>query len=327
MTYTFDRQGSSGSGTAFIFMLKKTLLLSILLFILNCTALFGYVPVSKEFGVSGYSVELDPYYSSVEFYTGLTKNPVTCLNREDEDEIYKYLFRRAFMPRFLLLEASCYPMPMAGVAVKKNFRNMYDRAKMSEDLNLIEVMCSGFQEPSALSFFLGNIVSFRPKGVERDIKGKAYMGYLASIGSYHIKDSELIEDKWFEIEWKIKGDRITRERIMKWSYRIGTKQHSHSDIKDVVYFSIFRDRIDFEEKSKSMLNNASFEYKAEIDYKKFRAVEHFFLVGKSFPMKNKKTAFQIKFGFSLQKKEKYTGELTRLEKDTLIIMIRPNIKF
>ncbi|MBN1621897.1 MAG: hypothetical protein JW871_04835 [Endomicrobiales bacterium] len=292
------------------------------------TFLNAYTLFYKDYGTYAYDAEFDPYYSYLEIYTSLTKKPLPYLKEEDESEIYKYLWKRSFIPRFLLLEISCYPFPMLGVAVKKNYNGFYNNMSVSDDLNLIESMCAGFEEPTAFSFFLGNLVSFQPKGVSKDIKGKAYMGYLASIGSFHIKNSELIEDKWFELEWKIKGDKITEKRTISWSYRIGTKQHDHSDIKDVLYFSIFRDRVDFKEQKKSIFNNASFEYKIDIDYKELQAITHFLLIGKSFPHKTKKFAFQIKFGFLLEKGEKYTGALKNLEtEDNLYFMIRPNIKF
>ena len=305
--------------------MKKLLLLLIAICCATPGATWAYTLFSREYGRSGCDVDVDPYYSSIEVFTGLAKEPRPHLGETSEKEIYRYLFQRAFLPRVLLVEFSCYPMPCLGVAIKRNLRDHYDRVQVSETTNLVNLVCEGFQEPYATSLFLGNLVSFTPKGAAENISGKAYMGYLVSAGNYHIKDSNLIEDHWAEIEWKIKGERITDKRKMKWSYRIGTKQHDNPYIMDVMYFSVSRDRVDFEEGS--FLNNAGAEYTVDFDYRKMEAVRHFFLVGKSFPTK-KKYAFKLQVGFIWERGDIYTGPLQRLNgKDDFGYIFRPNIVF
>lgn len=307
-------------------MIRKILLITGLTLFLTIDS-YAYVVFTKDYDNAGIDVELDPYYSSIDIYTGLAKNSVPFLGVESEQSIYKYLFKRAFLPRCLLIETSCYPLPYLGAYMKRNHADVYSHGQLNEDTNWIKVVTTGFEEPYAYSMFLGNVVNFKPKGVKRDVKGKAYMGYLVSFGDYHIKSNEMIEDRWFEIEWKVKGDRITEKRIMNWSYRVGTKQHGNPNIKDTLYFSIFRDRVDFKAAAKSIFNNANLEYRMDIDYQTFSSMKHYFLVGKSYPMKDRKLAFQLQLGFTLEKKDIYTGDLTRLNDETFSIMVRPNIKF
>ncbi|MCB4791372.1 MAG: hypothetical protein LHV68_05745 [Elusimicrobia bacterium] len=307
-------------------MSKKLLLLTLLFLIFSINA-SAYVIFTKDYDNAGLDIELDPYYSSIDYYTGLAKDSVPFLGEESEQSIYRYLFNRAFLPKCLLAEISCYPLPYIGAYINKNHPDLHGHAQLTEEMNWIQVVTTGFEEPYAYSVFLGNVVNFKPKGIKRDVKGKAYMGYLVSFGDYHIKSNEMIGDKWSEMEWKVKGDRITEKRIMNWSYRIGTKQHENSNIKDVLYFSIFRDRVDFKENGKSIFNNSNIEYRMDIDYQTFSSVKHYFLVGKSYPLKNKKLAFQLQLGFTLEKKDLYSGDLARFTEDTFSIMMRPNIKF
>ena len=310
-----------------IIKLMNKLLITLVLALVPCQA-FAYTLFSREWGRSGYDLELDPYYSSIEFFTGLGDESRSHLADSEEKDIYLYLIDNAFSPRSLLVEASCYPLPWAGAAIKKNLRGPYDRGQVSESLNIVNFITEGFQEPYAASLFVGNLVSFKPKGVAADVSGKAYMGYLLSVGDYHIKDCDLIEDKWYELEWKIKGERITEERKMKWSYRIGTKRHDNPYIKDVMYLSASRHRVDLVPARDSYLNNITAEYTADVPCEGGGILRHFFLIGKAFPSSSKKYAFQLHIGFVWERADKYTGPLERNQgKDFVDFMFRPNIVF
>ncbi len=309
-----------------------------------------------------FEFEFDPYYSDVAFYLSLTKRPVPFLGEENEASIYKNLLYDSPLPRFFLLELSAYPLPCLAVYLKKNHRQFYNRADIGEDANLIQSICSGFEEPYAVSIFLGNLVSFKPRPSptgegkpqsaekrssqnqrpvsssatgQRDIaeeSGKGYSGYLFSRGNYHIKDSELIRDNWYEVEWKVKGDRIAPDRKMSWSFRIGAILHEHPEIKDVIYFSLHRDRIDYQIHELSFLKNTELEYRFDVNKQNWKVIRHFFLVGKSFPLGSpvakKKLVFKLRLGFLWEGEEKYTGSLARLKKEGYFqFLFRPNVEF
>jgi hypothetical protein len=292
-----------------------------------------------------FEFEFDPYYSDVAFYLSLTQRPVPFLGEENELAIYKNLLYDSPLPRFFLLELSAYPLPCLGVYLKKNHRQFYDSANIGEDANLIQSICSGFEEPYAVSIFLGNLVSFKPrssplgegelKSIPRqtqDYEGKGYSGYLFSVGNYHIKDSELIKDNWYELEWKVKGDRISPDRKMSWSFRIGAILHEHPGIKDVIYFSLRRDRIDYQTRELSFFKNTEFEYRFDVNKQNWKIIRHFFLAGKSFPLGSpvakKKLVFKLRLGFLWEGEEKYTGSLARVKKeDYFQFLFRPNVEF
>lgn len=283
--------------------------------------------------------EFDPYYSDVSFYLSLTKKPIPFLGEQNELYIYKNLLYDSPLPRFFLLELSVYPLPCLGVYLKKNHSQFYTSANIGEDGNIIQSICTGFEEPYAVSVFLGNVVSFKPKLALQQVQGyegKGYCGYLFSAGNYQIKDSELIKDNWYELEWKIKGDRIAPERKMKWSFRIGAKFHKHREIKDVVYFSLLRDRVDYETRIFSLFKNTEFEYRFDVDNKNWKIIRHFFLAGKSFPFGKKKSetplkrwlVFKLRLGFLWEGEEKYTGSLARAKKeDYFQFLFQPNVEF
>ena len=133
------------------------------------------------------------------------------------------------------------------------------------------------------------------------------MGYLFSVGNYQIKDNELIDDNWLEMEWKVKGIRINPARRMNWSFRVGTKLHDNNYIRDILYFSILRNRIDYSSTQKSIFRNTAVEYTLDFDTVTLDVVRHYFLVGKNFPFKDSKPTFQMQAGFISEKSRKYSG--------------------
>ncbi|HAP67429.1 MAG TPA: hypothetical protein DCQ99_06485, partial [Nitrospinae bacterium] len=160
--------------------------------------------------------EIDPYYSSIDLFISLTDKPIPDVGEKEEVEIYKDLLYSSHIPQFLLLEASVNPLPSLGVYLKDRNLDTYNRGEISPNFNLIKAMTAGFEEPHALSVFFGNVLNFVTPGEDRLYGNKGYMGYLFSMGNYHIKDNVLINDNWYEIEWKIKGDRKTPTSRLNW---------------------------------------------------------------------------------------------------------------
>ena len=103
-------------------------------------------------------LELDAYYSSLDLIASLTDKPIPDVGEKSEFEIYKDLLLSSYLPRFLLLEASVNPMPCLGVLIKENAQDFYEDAEVADGINLVRVVTAGFEEPYALSMFLGNVV-------------------------------------------------------------------------------------------------------------------------------------------------------------------------
>ena len=271
--------------------------------------------------------EPDAYYTSLGLYVALTKDPIPHVGNQSEKDLYLTLLSRAYAPRFLVVEGSVNPLPYAGTYIKEHHTNFYEDARVTGSFNWVKAVTAGFEEPYAYSLFLGNIVDFSipedPKS-----KGLGYSGLLYSVGTYHIKSNELIRDDWWEVEWKVKGDRRTQDRKMSWSFRIGAKTHGHPDIMDIYYLSFRRSRLDFKAERSSVFNNSGFEYTVDMERGTFTPIRHYFFVDKKWPLESRKMAFTLATGFIWESATKYTGALAANHRGSQTqIILRPNIEF
>ncbi|MDD5686847.1 MAG: hypothetical protein PHE88_03320 [Elusimicrobia bacterium] len=307
-------------------LLKKITVCLIVFLLLDITAIHSKSIYQKQINNQEIELEADMYYSSLDYYLPLTKTPVPYFDDESEINIYKRLVASP-VPRYLVFELSTYPLPWMGVFTKKNLRQFYRNMDITENINIVKSVCAGFEEPYAMSVFLGNVISFKPKE-SKDMSGKGYMGLLVSGGNYHIKDNELIIDNWVESEIKIKGDRTTHNTKMSWSFRIGAKFHDNEYIKDVIYFSLRRDRTDYNAVKPSIFHNSNFEYTFDVDTENSKIIRHFFIVGKKIPLKTPKIMLNLSAGLVWEGEDKYTGPLQRTDKsNNFQILFRPNIEF
>jgi hypothetical protein len=213
------------------------------------------------------------------------------------------------------------------VVLKKNAKDFYDDSAFSGDVNLLKAITAGFEEPWAFSAVLGDVVTFTRPGEKRKEGNYGFMGYLASVGNYHIKDNELIRDDWLEVEWKVKGDREYETQKLNWSFRIGGKFHDNPDITDVYYAAIRRSRLDYEASATSILKNSGIEYKMDLDSETFEFVRHYFTVDKKWPFKEKKIALTLVLGLIWESNKRYKGSLREEEVDNFQIILQPNIEF
>jgi hypothetical protein len=281
----------------------------------------------KKIGIE-WEFELDPYYTYVDLIGSFTDQPIPDEGEKSELEIYKDLFLSSYWPRFFILEASINPLPCLGVFLKKNASEFYEDAAFSGDVNLLKAVTAGFEEPWAFSLVLGDVVTFTKPGEKKRKEGNyGFLGYLASVGNYHIKDNELIRDDWLEVEWKIKGDREYETQKLNWSLRIGGKFHENPDITDVYYIGVRRSRLDFEASATSILKNSGIEYVMDVDSETFEFVRHYFTVDKKWPIKEKKVALTLVLGLIWESNKRYKGSLREDEVDNFQVILRPNIEF
>src|SRR3989338_10090196 len=279
-------------------------------------------------GKISHGIELDPYYSDVfldiPFQEGASEGDV----EKDEAETYRDMLVKALVPRFLTLEASVNPLPITGVAVRKNAKRFYQNAQVNPSLNLVEAVTADFQEPYALSAFLGKVIDFNPSDKSLKRKKKGYVGLLASVGGDHIMDSLLIADKWLEVEWKVKGDLETEARKMSWSFRVGSKFHEDSEITDVYYLGIRRNRVDYKKTKSSLFFSSGLEYRMGLSRSSLKPISHYLMLDKNFPIPKGRWVFSLGLGYLWRGADKYNGFLVELRrKNETQILIRPNIKF
>ncbi len=281
-----------------------------------------------------FELELDPYYSAYGIYRSLTGLPIPHLEARNELEIYRELISKFYQPRTLVLEASFNPLPYAGTLIKKNARDFYDDMRWTSNFNAVQAATAGFEEPWALSLFLGNVVSFDT--INRSFQGKrnGYSGMLFSYGNYHIKDNVLVKDDWLEVEGKLKGEQILADRSLRWSFRGGMKFHGNRYIADSFYIGFRRSRTDFKENGRDnfWLHNSGFEYVSDFSQKKLEPIRHYLVVDKKFPAKNSRVAFTLGLGFVWTADKKYSGPLSSSASGTRTpnsfqFILRPDLEF
>ena len=270
--------------------------------------------------------EFDPYYTNIAYFKTLDDSPIPELGERSESDVYRDLFYRSYLPRFVLVEASINPMPVLGVLLKSDDASgIYDNMSVTQDLNLVEVATAGFEEPYALSLFLGNMVKYESADGS-GIKSKGFMGYLASYGHLHIRKNKLIDDRWGEFEWKLKGDQILSDRKLSWSFRLGFKIHDNPLITDEFYVAIKRERVQEKGDIYSWIENGGIEFKYRMDRETGATIGQQLIVDKKIPIVKKGWVVSLGIGFVRDTPRKYKGELL-LDETTTAFVLRPSIAF
>ena len=280
------------------------------------------VAAETEFKRYSWETEIDPYYSNLGLYINLTDQPVPDLGNKTERQIYQDLLLRSHKPRFILLEASVYPMPVLGAYIREKHDNFYQKGEISDTHNLIEILTAGFEEPYALSLFFGNMVTY---GASDKGENKGFMGYLLSYGDKHLLNNEVIDDNWIEFEWKIKGNIEQKNRKLDWSFRTGAKWHDHDSIADAIYFGIRRDQLNIKKPWLSYLDNGGIDFYLEFDQDGLEATQQRLLFHKNIPLENSTRTFTLSMGFIRTTSQRYQAPLQ--ENTDLQLVITPSIKF
>lgn len=272
--------------------------------------------------------ERDPYYSDVDLNVPLTDRPIPTIRSKNEATIYRDLITGSLVPRYMLLEASVYPMPVLGTYIKGHSPWLYQEGEISHTgLNVIESATAGFQEPWALSAFFGNIANLEIPGDTSKVSNLGYTGYLLSVGAQHIKDNVLIQDKWYEAEWKIKGDLNYPDEHLSWSFRVGGKFNANPYVTDVMYFGIHRSNLDFNAPFLSWLNNSDVDLQVQFSQHGGRPVYEEMEFGKKYPFPNKGYSLTLDIGFVWESPYEYSGPLRTDNKSTLTLVFRPSLEF
>jgi hypothetical protein len=300
-----------------------------LVFVLFAALLAGVAGASEKNEMQYIvSTEIDAYYSNIGLYISPKDDPIPYIDTTDEMMVYRDLFRRSLVPRDIVLEASAYPMPIAGVVIRDRMPDLYTTAQWTPDFNLVKSATLGFDEPYAFSLFLGNVVKYKAAELEDVGINKGYMGYLFNAGAHHIKDNLLINDNWLEFEFKAKGDIRKAQESRTWSFRIGAKWHDHPEITDIFYLGLKRDHLGFDAPVMSWLLNSGVEYMGAFSQANGVVVEHRLLFNKKMPLRLWRVALTLEAGLIWQQAAKYSGTLSSLTpRDQLSLVLRPNIAF
>lgn len=272
--------------------------------------------------------EFDPYYTNAGLHIRLTDEPVPDGGTLSEREVYRRLFLDSLHPRLFLIEASVYPLPVLGTWLKSHKRGFYDSFEVGQSgFNLLESVTAGFQEPWALSFFVGSEMTFTREGRARAGTNRGYMGYLLSVGGKHIKDNLLVDDDWLEFEWKLIGEREFEDETLSWSYGLGLKLHGNPYIEDVIYLSFRRSNIDFDAPYLGWLDNANLFLRTDLKQDGLSFVRQELTFGKNFPVKRWGLALGMDIGLIYEADRRYSGPLFTPSADEFTFVLRPHFSF
>jgi len=272
--------------------------------------------------------ELDPYYTDVGIHIPLTSKPIPTITSGSETTIYRSLIEGSAIPRYMLLEASIYPMPVLGTYLKNHNPDFYNQGQIGRGgINIFDSITAGFQEPWAVSMFFGNIAKLVRPGETRTGSNMGYTGYLISVGTKHIKSNKLIDDDWYELEWKIKGKLDYPDEKMSWSFRFGGKFNANPDITDVFYFSIHRSNLDHRAPFLQWLKNSALDVKVQFSQHGGQVVREEFIIGKKYPIEGKSYSTTLDIGFVWESPDEYIGALHDRSRSKLTLLLRPSIEF
>ncbi len=270
----------------------------------------------------------DPYYSDVDLNIPLTDKPIPTISSDSETVIYRDLIEGSLVPRYMLLEASVYPMPILGTYIHSHSPSLYDEGEISHTgVNVIESATAGFQEPWALSAFFGNIANLERPGQEQGNNNLGYTGYLISAGAQHIKDNVLIQDKWYELEWKIKGDLNDKGQKLQWSFRFGGKFNANPYITDVMYVGIHRNNLDFNQPFLSWFKNSDVDVQVSFSQHGGQVLREELVFGKKYPFPEKGFSLTMDVGFIWDSIDEYSGPLRTDKNSSLTLVLRPGLEF
>jgi len=288
---------------------------------------FAVLLVSPALGSEGeWEHEFDPYYTNIAYFKTLDDSPIPELGKRSESEVYRDLFFRSYLPRFVLVEASINPLPVMGVLIKDYAEeSIYDKVTLTDDLNIVEVATAGFEEPYALSLFLGNMVKYESADGS-GIQSKGFMGYLASYGHWHIRKNRLVDDRWGEFEWKLKGDQVLSDRKLSWSFRFGFKIHDNPLITDEFYVAVKRERVQEHGDVYSWIQNGGVEFKYRMNKDSGATIGQQLIIDKKIPIKKKGWVVSLGIGFVRDTPRKYRGNLL-IDKTETAFVLRPSITF
>lgn len=285
-------------------------------------------PATSEGSETELLWEWNPYYTDVDYNIPLTSKPIPTIVSDNEAVIYSKLIEGSLIPRYMLLEASVYPMPVLGTYLKSHSPGFYKQGKINgSGVNIFESATAGFQEPWAVSAFFGNVAKLERPGETRSGSNMGYSGYLVSAGTKHIKDNALIADDWYELEWKVKGKLDYPDEKMDWSFRIGAKNNSNVNIVDTVYFGIYRSNMGLRLPFASWLWNSDVDLKIYFSQHGGGVVRGEFVAGKKYPIPSLGITPTLDVGLAWASPNEYQGALRDRNISTWTLVFRPSLDF
>lgn len=269
-----------------------------------------------------------PYYTNLDYNVPLSNDPIPTISSDSEMMIYRELIRNSLIPRFMVLEASVYPLAALGTYIKSHSPHLYRQAEIGRSgINLFESATAGFQEPWAVSAFFGNVARLQRPQEQRQGNNYGYTGYLLSAGSKHIKNNMLVADDWYELEWKIKGKIDYADEKLSWSFRAGGRYNSNKNVNNVTYISLHRSNLDFRFSFLEWLENANYDLRMHFLQHGAQLVRMELIAGKKMPVAGWSYTPTLDIGLVWTSPNEYSGALRDSQGNRTTLVFRPSLEF
>ncbi|MBI5889800.1 MAG: hypothetical protein HZB47_03875 [Nitrosomonadales bacterium] len=272
--------------------------------------------------------EASPYYTNIDYNVPLDNNPIPMITSDSEAVIYRELIKDSLIPRYMVLEASVYPLPWLSSYIKAHSPYLYRQGELGHSgINLFESATAGFQEPWAVSAFFGNVAKLNRPREKRQGNNYGYTGYLFSAGNRHIKNNTFVADDWYEFEWKIKGNIDYPDEKLYWSFRAGARFNENPGVNDVTYISLHRSNLDLRYSFLEWLENANYQLRMHFLQHGAEMVRLELIAGKKVPLPGHRYAPTLDIGFVWSSPNEYSGALRDLRGNTTTLVFRPSLEF
>jgi hypothetical protein len=221
-----------------------------------------------------------------------------------------------------------YPLPILGTYLNTHTPRIWNAGQIGNGgINVFESATAGFQEPWAMSAFFGNIANLVRPDEANNGTNLGYTGYLVSAGTVHIKDDVYISDKWYEVEWKVKGKLDYPDEKLSWSFRIGGKFNANPNVADVIYIGVRRSNLDFRYSFLDWLKNADLDLQVQFSQDGGRVIREELEFGKKYPFPEWGFSLTLDMGFVWDSPYEYSGPLRTTNSSQTTLVFRPSIEF
>jgi len=219
-------------------------LLILLLWVQSSIASMYVAPFGTKFNgrKMGGEVALDLYESYLSFNLDLRKRHTVKDVKGSEWKLYGLMLKNAFVPGYLSVQSSIYPVLKTSTWMEANHKSTFDQFSFSKGRqNWMSLLSANFTDPYAFSVFLGELIDFR-----KQIQGKppqsgyGLMGYVITYGPLSSYRNQLIWDNWYELKWKIKGLKEYEQQERTWNLFMGYVFHENTQFPNTIIFEISR---------------------------------------------------------------------------------------
>ncbi len=271
---------------------------------------------------------LDPYASNLGLNMPLGDKPIPTLSSDDYGTLFRGLMEDSLVPHFMQLQADVYPVPVLATYLNTHTPRIWNLGQVGTGgINLLESSTTHYQDPWAVSAFFGSIADLALPGRPQDSNDIGYAGWLLSGGAQRLKDNVFIQDKWYDVEWQIRGELKGAGEHLEWNFRIGSRFNANPYVTDVTYIGIERQNLDLHQPFLGWLNNSHFDLELSFSHDGGRVVREQLIFGKKYPFPAQGYAITLDTGFVWDSPYEYLGPLRDSTKGQFTLVFQPSIEF